>query len=1277
MAAKGASTPIAPLGTTAQTVAHARCVHGARALPLCSCAHAPISSCSPHLHLSSPQYCKDEPLAGVRVGEGDSRRDATCSEALRLTNLCDDAQSEAGRRVRAACQWSCGLCPGCFDIPGTRIFQSGCEAAYDCATLGLKGFCNHADNAKRTLMRSKCKATCGLCPSPPMMPPPLPPSPPLPPPGEHGLPCADTQGYFTTYRLDGQNVAKLANRWDLYQNQRYNPYSCFGVRRMRDEGNAGDVCVAGVHPLSDQFRAACPLTCGVCTASPCHDVRPDQTTETDFYWAGFWQVGTNDRTRWTRFAPNETPQVNAKNPRSCWYMRYGHRNLASDGKLTNPCNANTARGAMIRRLCPATCGICPLSPPPTPPPPESPPKPAEPPPPPAPPPPSPPLTTLQLGVQCLDNPEIIIDPLRLPQLASGRVYFTCANASAYCDDKTPLPPAFTAADQLHARVRAECPVTCGLCGNPCRDMSSVQTGWSCLLFGKRRRLSCFDNRHYCEFKDMWSKCPQQCNRCHQPPPPPGAPPALPPPSAPPSPLPPSNPAPESPPSVPTPFPPPRPPKAPPSPPPPIPPPGEIDGLPCEDATGPILAEYQKELNQSLPIYCYQKADWCDLSRVDQYGKLNKYIEQFKAYCPVTCKRCSACRDAPPEQTSFAERGKPLACEELREFCEPLKGTWGITVRARCPLTCGSCGNAPSPPLPSQPPFPPWDNLTTFPSLPPFQPIAIDPLPPPVAPPSPPPNPSPPPPLPPPSSPPSSPPLPISPPTPPSPPTTPQRCDDTCEHAYDARCDDGGEGAEYDLCALGSDCLDCGSRDVRPRPPSVETELVLELHTVGFSPTPETMLPHSPSLPNTTFPLYFPRGACVPFGERFGSARCVDGLPQLYAFEHSNCTGRTSSLQDDCGQGFVNGHSVASCPIQSGASFLVLGGPPAASSPFWSALPPITVAPAPGGDDAVSGAASSRCELHSRCSELKGDCCPNAYGVLLDCCDPPLSPPPHAPPPPPSPPAAEYFYATCVGGNPNATTQRPPEPLEPRSPPEIHFAAVLRGDVTYYNDARQADYRTVLASIAGVPLSSVSLAIEGGSVKVTAILRLGNETVGGLSPAQRRANAFVRIAEIAKTPAVASAALGVYVLEVSPPVVVEYSYPKPPPPPFPPPLYAPSKVVNSSNADAQAALAELAARSVAFYVTLSLGGFACGLLAMFILREHLDSRRRRRAYKHMTWSTPSWAEQKASSTRHEQPSNPPPPPPVAEADASASGAGVNVELTVPNTRFVGDTTAARS
>lgn len=37
------------------------------------------------------------------------------------------------------------------------------------------------------------------------------------------------------------------------------------------------------------------------------------------------------------------------------------------------------------------------------------------------------------------------------------------------------------------------------------------------------------------------------------------------------------------------------------------------------------------------------------------------------------------------------------------------------------------------------------------------------------------------------------------------------CDNSCEYAFDGTCDDGGENAEYSVCALGSDCLDCGSR----------------------------------------------------------------------------------------------------------------------------------------------------------------------------------------------------------------------------------------------------------------------------------------------------------------------------------------------------------------------------------------------------------------------------------------------------------------------------------
>jgi hypothetical protein len=39
------------------------------------------------------------------------------------------------------------------------------------------------------------------------------------------------------------------------------------------------------------------------------------------------------------------------------------------------------------------------------------------------------------------------------------------------------------------------------------------------------------------------------------------------------------------------------------------------------------------------------------------------------------------------------------------------------------------------------------------------------------------------------------------------------CTNTCEFANDGECDDGGPGADFDDCAYGSDCRDCG-----PRPP---------------------------------------------------------------------------------------------------------------------------------------------------------------------------------------------------------------------------------------------------------------------------------------------------------------------------------------------------------------------------------------------------------------------------------------------------------------------------
>lgn len=37
------------------------------------------------------------------------------------------------------------------------------------------------------------------------------------------------------------------------------------------------------------------------------------------------------------------------------------------------------------------------------------------------------------------------------------------------------------------------------------------------------------------------------------------------------------------------------------------------------------------------------------------------------------------------------------------------------------------------------------------------------------------------------------------------------CTDTCASANDGECDDGGPGAVYAVCALGTDCGDCGPR----------------------------------------------------------------------------------------------------------------------------------------------------------------------------------------------------------------------------------------------------------------------------------------------------------------------------------------------------------------------------------------------------------------------------------------------------------------------------------
>jgi hypothetical protein len=50
------------------------------------------------------------------------------------------------------------------------------------------------------------------------------------------------------------------------------------------------------------------------------------------------------------------------------------------------------------------------------------------------------------------------------------------------------------------------------------------------------------------------------------------------------------------------------------------------------------------------------------------------------------------------------------------------------------------------------------------------------------------------------------------------------CSNECEFAGDGACDDGGPGAEFDLCSLGTDCDDCGARDGETPPAGGEPNI---------------------------------------------------------------------------------------------------------------------------------------------------------------------------------------------------------------------------------------------------------------------------------------------------------------------------------------------------------------------------------------------------------------------------------------------------------------------
>ena len=141
-------------------------------------------------------------------------------------------------------------------------------------------------------------------------------------------------------------------------------------------------------------------------------------------------------------------------------------------------------------------------------------------------------------------------------------------------------------------------------------------------------------------------------------------------------------------------------------------------------------------------------------------------------------------------------------DDLNVQCPEAAGTWGYWsgsawesngVAVGCPSSLPPLQPSPPPPLPlppqlppppQQPPPPPWS------PSPPWSPPQLPTLPPPAPPPQ-------------------------------LPPPPPIQCLNTCvghpSYASDGACDDGGPGSEYASCALGTDCIDCGSRAPSPPP----------------------------------------------------------------------------------------------------------------------------------------------------------------------------------------------------------------------------------------------------------------------------------------------------------------------------------------------------------------------------------------------------------------------------------------------------------------------------
>jgi len=200
------------------------------------------------------------------------------------------------------------------------------------------------------------------------------------------------------------------------------------------------------------------------------------------------------------------------------------------------------------------------------------------------------------------------------------------------------------------------------------------------------------------------------------------------------------------------------------------------------------------------------------------------------------------------------------------------------------------------------------------------------------------------------------------------------CEDTCEHANDGDCDDGGEGNEFQSCGLGTDCIDCGDRCGTPLPNT------------------RNLPPASPSPPRMPLPPLPPPPACCNNGCGFADdGWCDDGGP---GSDYNECTLGTDCL--DCGNRCL---------------------PPRAPPPPLICCTNRCEWRVDGTcDDGGSGSDYAECELGTDCTDCSSRCIPPPLPPFRPGERPPAPPPaplaPSVPPPiPPLQPTACCFISS--------------------------------------------------------------------------------------------------------------------------------------------------------------------------------------------------------------------------------------------------------------------------